>query len=141
MSSVFLLLLLPMLWMTVWLAARVVGSAHQRALIKTQSRGLATEIFSQSPARVATVLVEKAEPILTDNVVCSLLKDVYADPIDGVPFSKGELIWPCQCGVAYRLESVEWLVDNLGGRCGQCNAVMVCEGLPALQESSAIACE
>lgn len=46
--------------------------------------------------------------------------DAYADPVDGVPFVLGELVVPCRCGVGYRVESLEWLCENLGGRCVEC---------------------
>jgi hypothetical protein len=51
-------------------------------------------------------------------------EDLYADPIDGVPFTRGEKIHTCRCGVGYRRESLEWMTENLSGRCVHCGSAM-----------------
>jgi hypothetical protein len=48
--------------------------------------------------------------------------DVYADPIDGIPFEAGEQVIQCVCGTAYRLPTVAWLREMLNGECTLCHA-------------------
>jgi hypothetical protein len=43
-----------------------------------------------------------------------------ADPIDGMLLLPGEATVRCVCGLVYRLESLAWLEEQLGGACVQC---------------------
>jgi hypothetical protein len=45
-----------------------------------------------------------------------------ADPIDGMLLLPGETTVRCGCGLVYRVESVRWLAEQLGGACVQCHA-------------------
>jgi hypothetical protein len=45
-----------------------------------------------------------------------------ADPIDGMLLLPGEMTVRCDCGLVYRVESVRWLEEQLGGDCVQCHA-------------------
>jgi hypothetical protein len=45
-----------------------------------------------------------------------------ADPIDGMLLLPNEATVRCACGLVYRLESVRWLQEQLGGECVQCRA-------------------
>lgn len=55
------------------------------------------------------------------------LSDLYADPIDGTPFTAGEEIWVCRCGIGYHRESWEWLRGNLAGKCVHCGGTGIAE--------------
>lgn len=55
------------------------------------------------------------------------LSDLYADPIDGTPFTAGEEIWVCRCGIGYHRESWEWLRGNLAGKCVHCGGAGIAE--------------
>ncbi len=46
--------------------------------------------------------------------------DLYADPIDGVPFAPGEQVTLCACGTGYRVSTRLWLGEHTGGCCVQC---------------------
>jgi hypothetical protein len=50
--------------------------------------------------------------------------DLYADPIDGVPFEAGEVIVLCSCGTGYRPATRDWLLEHAGGACVQCQQVL-----------------
>jgi hypothetical protein len=45
-----------------------------------------------------------------------------ADPIDGMLLLPGETTIRCACGLVYRMESLQWLEQQLGGDCVQCHA-------------------
>lgn len=50
--------------------------------------------------------------------------DLYADPIDGVPFEPGEEVVLCDCGTGYRPSTCTWLAEHAGGACVQCHQVL-----------------
>ncbi len=69
------------------------------------------------------------------------LSDLYADPIDGTPFTAGEEIWVCRCGIGYHRESWEWLQGNLAGKCVHCGGASIAEPrriLPRIEKQSEI---
>lgn len=79
--------------------------------------------------RFAVVAAQDRTPIFAGEPSLSLLdqanhEDLYADPIDGVPFTPGEEIHTCRCGVGYRRESLEWMTENLSGRCVHCGCAL-----------------
>jgi len=50
--------------------------------------------------------------------------DLYADPIDGVPFEPGEEVVLCDCGTGYRPSTRTWLAEHAGGACVQCHQIL-----------------
>ncbi|MEZ2345825.1 hypothetical protein [Terriglobus sp. RCC_193] len=60
---------------------------------------------------------------------------VYADPIDGVPFTAGEEVIPCVCGMAYRMDTADWLRSEANGECVQCHRLLAAESIFIPEES------
>lgn len=134
MISVMLAVDLLLLVLALWFAVRIVRTAQARA---NTSNNAATPMDF---ATVPTSLVDEPQTVAQHesfaigepeepSAALSLLdqasrEDIYADPIDGVPFFLGEEIHTCRCGVGYRRESVEWIAENLAGRCVHCGSVM-----------------
>jgi hypothetical protein len=132
--SVMLAVDLLLLVLALWFAVRIVRTAQARAGASnnaampmdfaTMLAGLVDEpqmVVQQESFAV----VEPEEPSATLSLLDQASReDIYADPIDGVPFSLGEEIHTCRCGVGYRRESVEWMAENLAGRCVHCGSVM-----------------
>jgi hypothetical protein len=143
----FMLLLsinLLLLVLTGWLVFRLVRAAHIRATSIRVSH-LTARPLEQPAARLtlvpqaatdavpqAAMTVAPCEPDLVvppqilnwSRLDVATAQDVYADPIDGVPFAEGEEIHECECGVGYRAESVEWLANFLSGHCVHCGAIV-----------------
>src|SRR5258708_901609 len=118
MLAVDLLLLV----LALWFAVRIVRTARARA--GASNNGVTPTDFAtvliglvEAPQTVAQqesfAVVEPEEPSTTLSLLDQASReDIYADPIDGVPFSLGEEIHTCRCGVGYRRESVEWMAEN-----------------------------
>jgi hypothetical protein len=132
--SVMLAVDLLLLVLALWFAVRIVRTAQTRTAASNNGgtpTDFATVLVSlvESPQTVAQkenfAIVEPEEPSTTlSSLDQASREDIYADPIDGVPFSLGEEIHTCRCGVGYRRESVEWMAENLAGRCVHCGSVM-----------------
>lgn len=134
MISVMLAVDLLLLLLALWFAVRIVRTAQTRAGASNEdvtTTDFATALVGPANAPQTTTqqelfaVVDAEEP----SMILSLLdqasnEDIYADPIDGVPFSLGEEIHLCMCGVGYRQESVEWIAENLSGRCVHCGSPM-----------------
>ncbi|RZU29751.1 hypothetical protein BDD14_6369 [Edaphobacter modestus] len=131
MLAVDLLLLV----LALWFAMRIVRTAQARAGASNEDDTItdfATVLVEPANAPQTAVQQERFAKVNAEepSMVLSLLdqasnEDIYADPIDGVPFSMGEEIHTCRCGVGYRQESVEWIAENLSGRCVHCGSVMI----------------
>ena len=138
-------LLCVLLTGTLWWAGRLVVEARRRALQRwpegregrdaTAPKGVDGTDTSRQEVEVPETgqgwsqgsSWEELKPVAgetADAVVRGEFSDVYADPIDGVPFVPGETVIACRCGAGYRKESVDWLAVNLGGRCVTCGCVM-----------------
>jgi hypothetical protein len=62
---------------------------------------------------------------------------IYADPIDGIPFTAGEEIVPCACGTAYRMDTAQWLREEADGSCVQCHKPLTAESIVFTEEAPA----
>lgn len=62
---------------------------------------------------------------------------IYADPIDGIPFTAGEEIVPCACGTAYRMDTAQWLREEADGACVQCHTPLTAESIFFTEEAPA----
>jgi len=114
------LLLLSLLAAALW---QMLVSARLRA----RSQAELTSTLAAAPqASIATPSMPASEPEPSFRSFSAVevfqAPDVYADPIDGVPFTMEESVHACACGVGYRAESVEWLASHLGGLCVHCGA-------------------
>ena len=74
-----------------------------------------TEIAPR-PQTTAVTANSHAEPAPVE-----FIDGLYADPIDGMPFTPGEEVTPCACGTAYRLETAVWLREEAKGECVLCH--------------------
>lgn len=84
-----------------------------------------TMAWSDLPLANAADSVDKNR-ILTGIVPLPAVRemDLYADPIDGVPFEKGEAIVLCECGTAYRESTRVWLLEHADCTCVQCHRTL-----------------
>jgi hypothetical protein len=125
-----LLIVLVCLVLTVWVASRLVLGAHRRAgqaALRTVEAYADGDLVDVSPP--AWDAPTTAPPITFREDLPPLSTfddrgDVYADPIDGLPFTRGEFTIPCRCGVAYRAESLDWLAGHFAGRCVLCGSTV-----------------
>jgi hypothetical protein len=132
--SVMLAVDVLFLVLALWFAVRIVRTAQTRTVASNNGvtpTDFATVLVSlvESPQTVAQqencAIVESEDPSTAlSSLDQASREDIYADPIDGVPFSLGEEIHTCRCGVGYRRESVEWMAENFAGRCVHCGSVM-----------------
>ncbi len=129
--ALLLTVLLVLLLVTLWFAWRLVSSAHRRAEERPIRVGLVSSderlvgvvaLDSTSQAGSSSIVFHDASVGSRVAVSWAGMEDAYADPIDGVPFVRGESVMPCGCGLAYRAESLDWLVCHFGGRCVECGA-------------------
>lgn len=137
MISVMLTVDLLLLTLTVWFAVRIVRRSQVRACVDddppAEFAAVPADLVS-APGTVAqnerfAAVAQDRTPTFAAAPSLSLLdqakhEDLYADPIDGVPFTPGETIHTCQCGVGYRRESLEWMTENLSGRCVHCGCAV-----------------
>jgi hypothetical protein len=131
---------LSLLVLLTWFAMRLLRAAHRQGRPSSDD-GLQPEFATvlvdlmsepETPARPDRfALVEAEDPMLTfaaeasrSSLDQSNQDDLYADPIDGVPFTTGEEIHTCRCGVGYRQESLQWIEENLSGQCVHCGVPM-----------------
>jgi hypothetical protein len=123
-----LLIVLVCLVLTVWMAARLVLDAHRRAGredLRTAASSVDETLVEVHPAAWNPPTDAPPVTFREDPPLVSAFDgngDVYADPIDGVPFARGEFTIPCRCGVAYRAESLDWLAGHCEGRCVLCGS-------------------
>lgn len=61
---------------------------------------------------------------------------IYADPIDGIAFTAGEELIPCACGMAYRMDTAQWLREEADGACVQCHKPLTAESIVFAEEAS-----
>jgi hypothetical protein len=136
--SVMLTVDLLLLTLAVWFAVRIVRRSQVRPSVgdhpPTEFGAVLAALVSAPGAvaqneRFAVVAAQDRTPAIAEAPSLSLLdqanhEDLYADPIDGVPFTPGEKIHTCRCGVGYRRESLEWMTENLSGRCVHCGCAM-----------------
>jgi hypothetical protein len=136
--SVMLTLDLLLLTLAVWFVVRIVRRSQVRASIDddppAEFAAVLADLVSAPGTvaqneRFAVVAAQDRTPTFAAEPSLSLLnqanhEDLYADPIDGVPFTPGEKIHTCRCGVGYRRESLEWMTENLSGRCVHCGCAM-----------------
>jgi hypothetical protein len=135
--SVMLTVDLLLLTVAVWFAVRIVRRSLVRASVDDRPAEFSAVLADlvSAPGTVAQnerFAVEAAQdrtPTFAALPSLSLLdqanhEDLYADPIDGVPFTAGEKIHTCRCGVGYRRESLDWMTENLSGRCVHCGCAM-----------------
>jgi hypothetical protein len=135
--SVMLTVDLLLLTLAVWFAVRIVRRSLVRASVDDRPAEFSAVLADlvSAPGTVAQnqrFAVEAAQdrtPTFAAPPSLSLLdqanhEDLYADPIDGVPFTPGEKIHTCRCGVGYRRESLDWMTENLSGRCVHCGCAM-----------------
>jgi hypothetical protein len=135
--SVMLTVDLLLLALVVWFAVRIVRRSQVQAGVVDPPAEFAA-VFADlvnepgtvaQNERVGEVAAQDRRPNSAAERSLSSLEqakdgDLYADPIDGVPFTSGEKIHTCRCGVGYRRESLEWMTENLSGRCVHCGCAM-----------------
>lgn len=137
MISVMLTVDLLLLTLAVWFAVRIVRRSLVRASVDDRPAEFSAVLADLVSApgtvaqneRFAVEAVQDRTPTFAAPPSLSLLdqanhEDLYADPIDGVPFTPGEKIHTCRCGVGYRRESLDWMTENLSGRCVHCGCAM-----------------
>jgi hypothetical protein len=138
--SLMMIVDLLLLALAVWFAMRLLRTARQQGRpsiddgLHPESAAVLVDLVSESetPARPDRFApFETEDPKLTFAAEASLSSldqanqdDLYADPIDGVPFTAGEEIHTCRCGVGYRRESLRWIGENLSGQCVHCGVAM-----------------
>jgi hypothetical protein len=135
--SVMLTVDLLLLTLAVWFAVRIVRRSLVRASVDDRPAEFSAVLADLVSApgtvaqneRFAVEAVQDRTPTFAAPPSLSLLdqanhEDLYADPIDGVPFTPGEKIHTCRCGVGYRRESLDWMTENLSGRCVHCGCAM-----------------
>jgi hypothetical protein len=136
--SVMLTVDLLLLTLAVWFAVRIVRRSQVQASVDGDPPAEFSAVLADLASapgtvaqneRFAVVAAQDRTPVFTAAPSLSLLdqanhEDLYADPIDGVPFIQGEKIHTCRCGVGYRRESLEWMTENLLGRCVHCGCAM-----------------
>jgi hypothetical protein len=135
--SVMLTVDLLLLTVAVWFAVRIVRRSLVRASVDDRPAEFSAVLADLVSApgtvaqneRFAVVAAQDRTPTFAAEPSLSLLdqanhEDLYADPIDGVPFTPGEKIHTCRCGVGYRRESLEWMTENLSGRCVHCGCAV-----------------
>jgi hypothetical protein len=135
--SVMLTVDLLLLTVAVWFAVRIVRRSLVRASVDDRPAEFSAVLADLVSApgtvaqneRFAEVAAQDRTPTFAEASSLSLLdqanhEDLYADPIDGVPFTPGEKIHTCRCGVGYRRESLDWMTENLSGRCVHCGCAM-----------------
>ena len=137
--SLMMMVDLSLLAFAVWFAMRLLQGARRQGRPSTDESlhpefaTVLADLVSEpeAPARPDRfALLETEDPILTfaEASLSSLDQanqdDLYADPIDGVPFTAGEEIHTCRCGVGYRQESLRWIEENLSGQCVHCGVAM-----------------
>jgi hypothetical protein len=136
--SVMLTVDLLLLTLAVWFAVRIVRRSQVRPSVDDHPPAefaavLADLVIAPGTAtqneRFAVEAAQNRTPTFAAAPSLSLLdqanhEDLYADPIDGVPFTPGEKIHTCRCGVGYRRESLEWMTENLSGRCVHCGCAV-----------------
>lgn len=134
MISVMLAVDLLLLVLALWFAVRIVRTAQARAGASNDdvtptdfAPVLVVPVNAPQTAaqQESFAVVDPEEPSMTLSLLDQASnEDIYADPIDGVPFFLGEEIHACRCGVGYRRESVEWIAENLSGQCVHCGSAM-----------------
>jgi hypothetical protein len=77
--------------------------------------------LEESPLVEPRVEVQETEP-RGEPEQLHMDEENNADPIDGMLLLPGETTVRCGCGLVYRVESVRWLEEQLGGACVQCHA-------------------
>jgi hypothetical protein len=138
--SVMLTVDLLLLTLAVWFAVRIVRRSRVRAgvdddppaefaavpadLVSAPGTVAQNERFAVVAAQDRTPTFAAAPPPSLSLLDQAKHEDLYADPIDGVPFTPGEKIHTCRCGVGYRRESLEWMTENLSGRCVHCGCAV-----------------
>ncbi|WP_433964480.1 hypothetical protein [Tunturiibacter gelidiferens] len=138
--SLMMMVDLSLLAFAVWFAMRLLRAARQQDRPSSDD-GLHPEFATvlidlvsepETPALPdGFALFEAENPMLTFAAEASISSldqanqdDLYADPIDGVPFTAGEEIHTCRCGVGYRQESLQWIEENLSGQCVHCGVAI-----------------
>jgi hypothetical protein len=135
--SVMLTVDLLLLTLAVWFAVRIVRRSQVQASVDDDPPAEFAAVLADLVSAPGTATQNERFAAVAQNRTStfaaapslSLLdqanhEDLYADPIDGVPFTQGEKIHTCQCGVGYRRESLEWMTENLSGRCVHCGRAM-----------------
>jgi hypothetical protein len=136
--SVMLTVDLLLLTLALWFVVRIVRRSQVQASVDDdppeEFPAVLADLISAPGTvaqneRFAVVAAQDRTPIFAGEPSLSLLdqanhEDLYADPIDGVPFTPGEEIHTCRCGVGYRRESLEWMTENLSGRCVHCGCAL-----------------
>lgn len=140
MISLMMMVDLSLLALAVWFAMRLLRAARQQRH-PSSGDGLRPEFATvlidlvsepETPALPdGFALFEAESPMIRFTAEASISSldqanqnDLYADPIDGVPFSAGEEIHTCRCGVGYRQESLQWIEENLSGQCVHCGVAI-----------------
>lgn len=82
------------------------------------------EVRELSP-KAKTEAPQEQESVAT----VEFIDGIYADPIDGIPFTAGEEIVPCACGMAYRMDTAQWLREEADGACVQCHKPLTAESV------------
>lgn len=83
------------------------------------------QVRELAPRAKTTDTVSEAEHVAT----VEFIDGVYADPIDGVPFTAGEEVIPCVCGMAYRMDTADWVRTEANGECVQCHRPLAGESI------------
>lgn len=89
------------------------------------------EVREFSPRAKTNIVSEEKEFV----AAVEFIDGVYADPIDGVPFTTGEEVIPCVCGMAYRIDTAEWLRTEANGECVHCHRLLTGESIVIPEES------
>jgi|GEM_PF-3986785 len=82
-------------------------------------------------AKTTDAVAEEKEHV----AAVEFIDGVYADPIDGVPFTAGEEVIPCVCGMAYRMDTTDWLRTEANGECVQCHRPLTRQSIFIPEES------
>lgn len=144
MSTLLLVANVLVLAVLMYISYRIISTARRRSEEKSfpasgQEASFSLAIGSEvtdkanlAPPSPVSELHEKEVPqtiaapvvlaAISSNVVHPAIEEdlPYADPVDGMPFEPDEYVIPCVCGLAYREESVKWLVDYHAGCCIHC---------------------